>query len=165
MVSGGGRAIADKCCALSKLGPFCLLFYFNNVFVPKPNTHKCRILMYKGYIGFKLFSSFANNYFALHLSLTLSYNTKQMTIRHMLGDTIGGIFKGTVSQDFCSGFFLNQFILVPLDISQGCFDFFTFSQSYWTFKTTPWCYGNRGVAQKFFGQDNFSNKNQMFLYS
>ena len=32
--------------------------------------------------------------------------------------------KGTVSRDiFCSGFFLNQLILVLLEMSWGCFDF------------------------------------------
>ena len=28
---------------------------------------------------------------------------------------------------------------------------FAFSSKYWTFKTTPRCFGNRGVAQKFLG--------------
>ena len=45
--------------------------------------------------------------------------------------------KGTVSWDFLLHFFfLNMFILVPLEMSLGHFDFVTFLSSYCTFKMT-----------------------------
>ena len=53
--------------------------------------------------------------------------------------------KGQSQEIFCSIFFINQFILVPLEMSKGRFNFFAFSQSYCTFKTTPRYFGNRGV--------------------
>ena len=44
-------------------------------------------------------------------------------------------------------------------------NFSKFSQIYWTLKTTPRCFGNRGVALKFWGWELCSNINQMYLYS
>ena len=59
--------------------------------------------------------------------------------------------KGTVSRDFLHPiFFINQFILIPLEMSMGHFDFFAFWLSYRHFKMIPRCLGHRGVAPKSF---------------
>ena len=63
-------------------------------------------------------------------------------------------FKGTVSRDFLYPvFFINQFILVPLEMSMDRFYFLLlFHRVIALFKTTPRYFGNRGVATpRYFG--------------
>ena len=57
--------------------------------------------------------------------------------------------KGQSHKIFCTRFFINQFILIPLEMSLDHFwIFFVFWLSYNRFKMTPQCLEHRGVGSK-----------------
>ena len=79
---------------------------------------------------------------------------------------LGNLLKGQSHEIFLLCFFSS---ICSFWSYQRCpravWNFSKFSQSYWTSKTTPRCFGNRGVALKFWGWELCSNINQMYLYS
>ena len=73
--------------------------------------------------------------------------------------------KGTVSQDFFAPvFFFNQLILTYKRCPWAVLIYSEFSQSFCTFKMTPWYLGNWGVAPKFFRLRNcFKHESNVFV--